>query len=105
MRRGIYRDYDEDGNIIYQELETYSAEDEIAMRKHQARLKELNDTNYMGIKWSEEHLLPLSQGGEHNWWNLSITPLEDNISKNDKIVPSHIALRVHKIARMFHNVA
>lgn len=105
MRRGDYREYDDAGNIIYQEWETYTPEDELQLKQIEARLKELNDSNYMGIKWSLEHLLPLSKGGEHSPYNLSITPLEDNISKNDKLDPGHLALREHKIARMFSNVA
>ena len=101
MRRGNYRDYDDQGNIIYQEWETYTAEEERELKEIEARLKHVNETNYLGIKWSLEHLLPMSKGGEHKPYNLSITPLLENISKNDKIDPAHIALRNHKIAKLF----
>lgn len=101
MRRGEYRTYDDEGNLTYQEWERLGPKDQAALEAIEARLAELNRTNYMDTQWSLEHLLPLSKGGEHAPWNLSITPLADNISKGDKLVPEHLALRVHKINQMF----
>ena len=60
-------------------------------------IKELDDdiqyaNALFGVKHSLEHLIPLSAGGEHAPFNLAITPLNENKSKNKKRTLEHDTL-------------
>lgn len=106
-RRGNYRQYDDTtGELICQEWESYhcTGHDPEAERKLlqlERRLRDLNKRQKDGKKWSLEHLLPLSLGGTHQWWNLAIRPLKDNISKNASINEYDMSVRTKNIASLF----
>ena len=45
-----------------------------------------------GIKWSVDHLVPLSRGGIHAPENFKLVPLADNLAKKNKVIPEDYAL-------------
>ena len=106
--RGNYREYDETtGELKYEEWEPYlcfghSAEDEHKLLQLERRLRDLNKRQKGGVKWSLEHLLPLSMGGTHNWWNLAIRPLKDNMSKGASYHEADLDLRRKNIVELFN---
>ena len=56
------------------------ADEAVAFRKKQQEKFE----KFSGIKWSLDHLVPLSRGGIHHPLNFVNLPLVDNTSKNNK---------------------
>lgn len=105
--RGIYREYDEaTGELLGQMWESYHCtgldpEEERKMLQLERRMRDLNKRKKDGKKWTLEHLLPLSMGGEHRVYNLAIRPWCHNSSKGASLNPRDMEVRRKNIAALF----
>lgn len=64
-------------------------------------------TKETGIKHHVDHIMPLSLGGDHVWWNLQILTAEENLGKNNKFRPQDQELYAQRLfyqAEEFFNV-
>jgi len=63
---------------------------EAAWTQKQKQCKRLEKIS--GIKWSVDHLVPLSRGGIHAPENFKLVPLADNLAKHNKVISEDYAL-------------
>lgn len=54
-------------------------------------------TKKTGIEHHVDHIMPLSLGGDHAWWNLQILTAEENLSKHNKFRPKDQELYVQRL--------
>jgi transposase len=102
-RRGITEEWNEQENAFVTSYEpTPTGED---LERFNLISKQHQEWNAKGdgVEYWLEHLLPITQGGSATgWWNLSVTTKAENMSKGANIDPAHMALRRHKLLKMFN---
>jgi 5-methylcytosine-specific restriction endonuclease McrA len=74
-------------------------------REQEAYLECERLTKETGVEHHVDHIMPLSIGGEHDWWNLQILTAEENLAKGNRFRPEDQELYAKRLFQLMQELS